>query len=122
MAENCIFCRIIKGEVPSKKIYEDEWVLGIEDVSPAAPIHYLFLPKKHVRSLNELELNKESQDGEKIITKLFGAMAKVTSAKVGNDPGYKVAINTGAKGGQSVFHLHIHLLAGKDFNSHFSHV
>ena len=122
MAESCIFCRIVKGEIPSKKVYEDEWVLGVEDVNPAAPVHYLFLPKKHLRSLNELALHQESSDGELLIAKLFSAISKVTHKNNTIDPGYKVAINTGAKGGQSVFHLHIHLLAGKDFNSHFSHV
>ncbi|MDZ4662926.1 MAG: histidine triad nucleotide-binding protein [Pseudomonadota bacterium] len=122
MAESCIFCRIVKGEIPSKKVYEDEWVLGLEDLNPAAPVHYLFLPKKHVRSLNELNLHQDSQDGEQLIARIFSAISKVTNKENISDPGYKVAINTGVKGGQSVFHLHVHLLAGKDFSSHFSHV
>ncbi len=122
MADSCIFCRIIKGEIPGKKIYEDEWVVGLEDINPAAPIHFLFMPKKHVRSLNELNLHEENEDGELLVAKLFGALSKITKKLNISEPGFKVVVNTGPQGGQTVFHLHVHLLAGKDQKIRNSHV
>ncbi len=119
MSETCVFCRIIKGEIPAKKVYEDSNVIAIEDLKPAAPIHYLFIPKKHVKSINELNLHENSEEGAVIIQKLFAAINKVTRKFGVDEPQFKVAVNTGPKSGQTVFHLHIHVLAGKEFNNHF---
>jgi len=106
---SCVFCKIINGELPSKKVYEDENVLGIEDISPITPIHYLFLPKKHVQSLNDLE-------DMKIVSQLHKALVEVAHREGISERGYRSVINTGEEGGQTVFHLHLHLLGGKQLS------
>jgi histidine triad (HIT) family protein len=102
---NCIFCKIAKGEIPSKKLYEDEWVYAIEDLRPMAPLHLLFIPKEHVDSLLHI---KDHQ----IMAHIFEAIQKVAKEK-GLEKGFRTSINTGEDGGQTVFHLHVHLMAGK---------
>ena len=105
--ENCIFCKIINGEIPSKKEYEDEDIIVFHDISPKAPVHLLFVPKKHISSL--IETTKQD------VRLLGGIMVKIKSEaqKLGLDKsGYKVVINNGEAAGQLVFHLHMHLLGG----------
>ncbi len=108
MDENCLFCRIIKGEIPSSKVYEDEDVLAFKDINPAAPIHVLVIPKKHIPSLAEME------DGdEKIISKIYKIINEIAEKHGFKQNGYRVIVNCGKDGGQEVGHLHFHLLAGK---------
>ena len=108
MEENCIFCKIIKGEIPSKKVYEDEEILAFNDINPAAPIHVLVIPKKHITSLAEME------DGdEKIVGKIYKVINKIAEQLGVKEKGYRVIVNCGKDGGQEVGHLHFHLLAGK---------
>ena len=108
MQENCIFCKIIKGEIPSSKVYEDEEVLAFNDINPAAPIHILVIPKKHITSLSEME------DGdEKIIGKIYKIINEIAEKQGFKENGYRVIVNCGKDGGQEVGHLHFHLLAGK---------
>ena len=106
--DNCIFCKIIKGEIPSKKVYEDEDVLAFYDINPAAPIHILVIPKKHIKSLADIE-----EDDEKLLGKIHMVINKIAEEKGFKEEGYRVIINCGKNGGQEVMHLHFHILAGK---------
>ena len=107
MDENCIFCKIIKGEIPSSKVYEDEEILAFNDINPAAPIHILVIPKKHITSLAEME------DGdEKIVGKIYKVINEIAENKGFKENGYRVIVNCGRDGGQEVAHLHFHVLAG----------
>ena len=106
--DNCLFCKIINGEIPSNKVYEDDDVLAFYDINPAAPIHILVIPKKHITSLAHLE------DGdEAIIGKIYTIINKIAEEKGFKDDGYRVIVNCGKDGGQEVMHLHFHILAGK---------
>jgi histidine triad (HIT) family protein len=105
---NCLFCRIIAGEIPSKKIYEDELAFAFHDINPQAPTHVLIIPKKHIASLNEA-----SSDDEALLGRLTLIAAKLAD-QLGVAPGgYRTVINSGAGAGQSVWHIHIHLLGGR---------
>lgn len=106
--EDCLFCKIVKGEVPCKKVYEDEEVLAFYDIDPAAPIHILLIPKKHITSLAHLE-----QQDEAVIGKIYGVINKIAEEQEFKEDGYRVIVNCGKNGGQEVMHLHFHLLAGK---------
>ena len=108
MDDNCIFCKIIKGEIPSSKVYEDEEILAFNDINPATPIHVLVIPKKHITSLAEME------DGdEKLVGKIYKVINQIAEKKGFKENGYRVIVNCGKDGGQEVGHLHFHLLAGK---------
>lgn len=102
--ENCIFCKIANKKIPSNFVYEDEYTVAFNDLSPQAPTHILVIPKKHFSSLNEV-------DDENIMSALFKAVQNVTK-KLGIKE-YRTVINTGESAGQTVFHIHIHILAGR---------
>lgn len=105
--DDCIFCKIIKGEIPSNKVYEDDEILAFKDINPMAPVHILVIPKKHIESTNEI-----SQEDELLIGKMFTVIKKL--AKENNlDKGYRIVNNCGEEGGQAVKHLHFHLLGGR---------
>ena len=105
--EDCIFCKIIKGEIPSNKVYEDDEILAFKDINPMAPVHILVIPKKHIESANEI-----TEEDEKVIGKIFTVIKKL--AKDNNlDHGYRIVNNCGEDGGQAVKHLHFHLLGGR---------
>ena len=110
MDKDCLFCKIIKGEIPSTKVYEDEFVYGFKDINPAAPIHILVIPKKHIESLAEL-----SDDDEKYVWAIHKAMNKIAEEQGFIENGYRVIVNCGKDSGQEVMHLHYHLLAGAKF-------
>ena len=99
---DCIFCKIINGEIPSKKLYENDYVIAIEDINPKAKVHSLVIPKIHIESLNELE-------DEKIMSELLKAVKEV--AKIKGIKAYRLHVNTGKEEGQIVFHLHFHVLS-----------
>ncbi|MCT8976249.1 histidine triad nucleotide-binding protein [Clostridium sp. CX1] len=106
--EDCIFCKIIKGDIPSDKVYEDEMVLSFRDISPAAPQHVLIIPKKHISNLNEL-----TEEDSKIIAHIY-IVAKELAKKLGIDKsGYRIVSNCGEDGGQTVHHIHFHILGGR---------
>ena len=108
MDENCIFCKIIKGEIPSSKVYEDEEILAFNDIDPAAPIHVLVIPKKHISSLAEMK------DGdEQIISKIYKVINEISEKQGFKENGYRVIVNCGDDGGQEVKHIHFHVLGGK---------
>jgi histidine triad (HIT) family protein len=105
---DCLFCRILKGEIPAKKVYEDEHTFAFEDINPQAPTHVLIIPKKHLRGLKEAA----SHDAE-LIGRLHLTAAEI-ARKRGIEEGYRTVLNVGPKSGQSVFHLHVHLIGGRD--------
>lgn len=102
--EDCIFCKIANKEIPASLVYEDEYTVAFNDLSPQAPVHILVIPKKHYASLNEL-------DDEKVMSALLTAVKNVVQ-KLGISE-YRTVINTGESAGQTVFHLHIHVLSGR---------
>ena len=105
--KDCLFCKIVKGEVPSNKVYEDDEILAFYDIDPAAPIHILVIPKKHITSLAHLE-----KEDEMLIGKIYGVINKIAEDKNFKEKGYRVIVNCGEDGGQEVMHLHFHVLAG----------
>lgn len=107
MMADCIFCKIIKGEIPTEFVYQDEDFVAFRDIKPAAPVHILIIPKKHLSSLNETE------EGDKELLGKALHIAKEIAKKEGiAETGYKIIINCGEQAGQIVYHLHVHLLGG----------
>ena len=106
--EDCIFCKIIKGDIPSNKVYEDDEILAFYDIEPIAKVHVLVIPKKHIDSL--LELKEEDKD---LLSHIFTKINEIAK-KLGIDKtGFRVLSNVGEDGGQSVKHLHFHILGGE---------
>jgi histidine triad (HIT) family protein len=110
MSENCLFCKIVAGEIPSAKVYEDEVCVAFNDISPQAPTHVLIIPRKHVDSLDKAEKTDKETLGHLLLTAAEIAREKGFAAH-----GYRTVINTNSDGGQTVFHLHVHLLGGRPF-------
>jgi len=110
MSENCLFCKIADGTIPSAKVYEDETCVAFNDISPQAPTHILIIPREHFDSLDKAEQNQRETLGHLLLT-----AAGIAREKGFAEDGYRVVINTNADGGQTVFHLHVHLLAGRQF-------
>jgi len=106
MDENCIFCRIVRGQIPSQKVYEDEDLIVFEDINPKAPIHLLLVPREHVESLMTAAPQHQALVGKMLL------MAPRLAREQGSTNGFRVVINNGPGGGQEVFHLHMHVLAG----------
>ena len=107
---DCLFCAIIKGEIPSKKVYEDNDCYAFLDIAPQAPVHCLVVPKKHISSANEIK--EENADA---VARIFTAIPKI-AADLGLENGYRVITNVGEDGCQSVKHIHFHVLGGKKLN------
>ena len=106
---SCIFCKIVDGEIPSKKLYEDDKVLAFYDISPEAPIHFLVIPKDHIKSVNEL--NEKNAD---IISHIFLVINKLVRELNISETGYRIVNNCGKDGGQTVDHIHFHVLGQRD--------
>ena len=104
---DCIFCKIVAGEIPSAKVYEDESVYAFRDIQPQAPVHVLIVPKAHIASANEV-----SEENADLVAKIFAAIPRIAEAE-GLTNGYRVITNCGEDGCQSVKHLHFHSLGGK---------
>jgi histidine triad (HIT) family protein len=109
--DNCIFCKIIEGKIPSRKVYEDDEILAFHDINPSAPIHFLVIPKKHLPMLSDAR-SEDTQLLGKIMLKI-PELAMQEGANPGQTGGFKVLMNNGAEGGQEVYHMHLHVLAGK---------
>ena len=107
---DCLFCKIVNGDIPAKKVHEDEHVLAFEDIHPHAPTHVLIIPKKHIRGLKEAS----AEDAE-LVGRLHLAAAAIARQR-GIEDGYRTVLNVGPKSGQSVFHMHVHLLGGRDLH------
>ena len=106
--ENCIFCKIISGEIPSKKIYEDEELLAFYDVNPQAPVHFLVIPKKHISNIMEL-----SESETALLGKLMFKAQELAKANGCAENGARFVVNCKSHGGQTVNHLHLHVLGGR---------
>ena len=104
---DCLFCSIIKGDIPSKKVYEDDMCFAFLDIAPQAPVHCLVIPKEHISSADAI-----NEDNVKYITAIFSAIPKI-AAQLGLSNGYRIITNIGEDGAQSVKHLHFHILGGK---------
>ena len=104
----CIFCKIIAGEIPSTKVYEDELVYAFRDINPQAPTHILVIPKEHIESVNGI-----TTENSAVVSHIFQVIPKI-AAEEGLTGGYRVVSNCGADAGQTVFHLHFHILGGKE--------
>lgn len=106
--EDCIFCKIVKGEIPSEKVYEDDLVLAFNDLTPQAPVHTLIISKTHISSANDID-----DTNSHIIGRVFETVSKLAKEKGFDQDGYRVVNNCGVDGGQTVGHIHFHLLAGR---------
>ena len=105
---NCIFCKIVRGEIPSRKVYEDEDVLAFHDLHPVAPVHFLMIPKEHLASLSD------AQDAHTHVLGRILALAGRLAAQEGADDGFRLIVNSGRVGRQEVMHVHAHVLGGKE--------
>ncbi len=105
---DCIFCKIIAGEIPSNKVYEDENIFAFNDIDPKAPVHILIIPKTHIKSCDEINSKNAS-----VISDIFSKIAEIAK-NAGLNDGYRVVNNCGSDGGQTVDHLHFHLLGGRN--------
>ena len=105
---SCIFCKIVSGEIPAKKAYEDDTVLAFYDLDPQAPVHVLIIPKEHIESVNALE-----EQHKAVVFHVFQVAKQLAKTLNIAESGYRLVENTGRDGGQSVLHLHMHLLGGR---------
>mgnify|MGYP000284825972 FL=1 len=106
--ENCVFCKIIKGEIPSEKVYEDDEIFAFKDINPVAPIHILVIPKKHIETLLEV-----TEEDSKLIAKIYMTINIIAKDLGIEKDGFRVVANCGRDSGQEVMHIHFHMLAGK---------
>lgn len=107
---HCIFCKITAGQIPSRKVYEDEDVFAFHDIHPAAPVHFLIVPKRHIASMAQV-----TQPDEALLGKVMGLAPKLAleqGCKPYPDGGFRIVVNTGIEGGQEVHHLHVHVMGG----------
>jgi len=108
---DCIFCKIISGEIPSSRVYEDEYVLAFRDMYPQAPFHVLVVPKEHISSAADI-----TSDNSQLVAKCFEAISTIAERE-GLSSGFRVITNSGRDGGQTVFHLHFHIFGGKELGA-----
>ncbi len=105
---DCIFCKIVRGDIPCAKVYEDDQVLAFDDIHPMAPVHVVIVPKNHISTLMDVDTGQDN-----IMNPLIAAAQKVAKIKNIDARGFRTAINCNAEGGQVVFHLHVHVLGGR---------
>lgn len=106
MSDDCLFCKIARGEVPSRKVYEDDEMFAFHDIHPVAPVHFMLIPKQHIPSLLEAQTDRQALLGKMLL--MLPKLAK----EQGLTDGFRTVINSGRGGGQEVFHLHIHVIGG----------
>lgn len=106
--EDCIFCKIIAGEIPSKKVYADDQVTAFYDINPAAPVHVLIVPNVHIAMVNDM-----TEDHKELVGHMVLKAKEIASQEGIAESGYRLILNNGSDGGQEVFHLHLHLLGGR---------
>jgi histidine triad (HIT) family protein len=107
---DCIFCKIASGDIPATIVYENDDVVAFEDLNPAAPCHVLCIPRQHIATVNDVE-----DEHTAVLGKLYTAAKEVAARKRVTEDGYRLVMNCGEGAGQSVFHLHLHVLGGRDF-------
>lgn len=108
---DCIFCKIVDGQIPSNKVYEDDKVLAFNDISPEAPVHILVIPKKHIVSANEI-----NEENAEIISHVFVVISKLAKKLGIAEEGFRIVNNVGENGGQTVGHMHFHVLGGRNLS------
>ena len=107
MVGDCIFCKIVSGDIPSKKVYENDRVLAFDDINPMAPVHVIIIPKQHIPTLMDL-----TPENIGIMSDIVSAVKEVSKIKGVDQKGFRTVINCNEEGGQIIFHLHLHLLGG----------
>lgn len=107
---DCIFCKIIDGKIPCNKIYEDDKVLAFYDINPEAPVHFLVIPKKHIENINKI-----TKENNELMSHIFIVINKIVKELNISENGYRVVTNCGKDGGQTVNHIHFHVLGGRSF-------
>lgn len=110
MEDDCIFCKIVAGDIPAERVYEDERILGFRDIAAAAPTHVLLIPKEHIPTLNDLQPGQSDLMGNVVLA------AKEVAAQEGLTKGYRLVANCLRGGGQEVYHIHFHLLGGRELS------
>lgn len=110
---DCIFCRVVRGEIPAGRVWEDEHLIAIRDINPAAPVHLLVIPREHVESVAHLR-----DDQRDLAGRLLLAARDIAHQEGVEESGYRLVLNTGAGGGQTVPHIHLHLLGGAQMHGH----
>lgn len=108
MAEDCLFCKIIAGDVPSTEVYSDDEFYAFRDINPGAPTHCLVVPRKHIARITDL-----TEEDDALLGRMFRRANKIAAAEGVVDPGFRYVINCNEDGGQSVFHIHLHILGGR---------
>jgi histidine triad (HIT) family protein len=106
--KDCLFCKIVRGEIPSRKVYEDDEVLAFHDIHPIAPVHFLIIPKLHVASLYDCDLRHQA-----VLGKVMAISGRLAQEQGAND-GFRTIVNTGRVGRQEVYHVHVHIIGGPD--------
>ncbi len=109
MKKDCLFCKIIEEKIPSEIVYSDDKILAFNDINPQSPLHVIFVPRKHVPTANDL-----SGDDYLLISHIFEKIKNFAHDKGVADGGYRVVVNCNKKGGQEIYHLHVHFMAGRD--------
>lgn len=109
--QNCLFCRVIAGKIPADIVYKDEQCLAFRDINPQAPVHLLVIPREHLKSLNEV-----AEKDEELLGHLLLVAGRTAREQGIAESGYRTVINSGGDAGQSVFHLHLHVLGGRSLN------
>jgi histidine triad (HIT) family protein len=110
VSTDCIFCDIIAGDIPANKVYEDDHLIAFKDINPQAPVHLLIVPKEHIPTFSHLQ-----EDHATLLAKLFLLAARLAAEQGVAEKGYRLVINCNRLAGQEVFHLHVHLLGGRQF-------
>ena len=105
---DCLFCKFVRKEIPTRVVFEDDSCLAFEDINPKAPVHVLIIPKKHIRSINDM-----TSEDQVTLGQLAFVAQRIAQDKKIDQSGYRAVINTGPDAGQSVFHIHVHLLGGR---------
>ncbi len=109
--DDCLFCKIVEGEIPADIVYENDTVVAFRDINPQAPTHILIIPREHISTINDL-----APEHETVVGRMFSAAKEIAAAEGLTDKGYRVVMNCGEGAGQSVFHIHLHLLGGRGFD------
>jgi histidine triad (HIT) family protein len=108
---DCLFCKIVSGDIPATKVFENDHAIGFRDLNPQAPTHVLVIPKKHISTINDI------QEGDKaLIGEMFLAAQKIAAAEGLAEPGYRTVMNCNEEAGQTVFHIHLHVLGGRSMS------
>ena len=108
---DCLFCKIVAGDIPAEKVYEDEHVYAFRDIDPKAPVHVLIIPKKHISTINDIDHSDNALIGEMVL-----AAQQIAKAEGIADDGYRTVMNCNENGGQTVYHIHLHLLGGRSLS------